>query len=121
MTEFPMVDFFRPKPVDGLKLWLRFNDASQGVCDLSEMISTGGPMVEPLRQGDYFNWVFVEMGAPTWLNGVDRDPINLYMEMKTAGLLARRRGFKKLSSRLSRALRLPARCCEFWKRVRVGA
>lgn len=35
----------------------------------------------------FFNRVLVEMGAPTWPNGFDLDPINLYMEMKKAGLL----------------------------------
>jgi hypothetical protein len=27
------------------------------------------------------------MGAPTWPNGLDLDPINLYMEMEAAGEL----------------------------------
>jgi hypothetical protein len=39
--------------------------------------SSGGSMVEPLQKTDYFNRVFVEMGAPTWPNGFDLDPINL--------------------------------------------
>ena len=46
-------------------------------------------MVEPLKSSDYFARVFVEMGAPTWPNGFDLDPINLYMEMRDAGVLTR--------------------------------
>jgi hypothetical protein len=87
MPEFPMVDVIRLKPLDGRKLWLRFTDGFQGVCDLSDLLAKDGPMVEPLRDVDYFNRVFVEMGAPTWPNGFDIDPIHLYMEMKAAGLL----------------------------------
>jgi hypothetical protein len=34
-----------------------------------------------------FARVFVEMGAPTWPNGFDLDPINLYMQMRDAGAL----------------------------------
>lgn len=30
---------------------------------------------------------FVELGAPTWPNGFDLDPINLYMELRNAGVL----------------------------------
>ena len=30
-----------------------------------------------------------EMGAPTWPNGFDVDPINLYMELSDAGALTR--------------------------------
>jgi hypothetical protein len=31
--------------------------------------------------------VFIESGAPTWPNGFDLDPIQLYMEMRDAKLL----------------------------------
>jgi len=87
MTEFPMVDVLELKPIEGFKLWLRFSDGYEGVSDLSDMVSSSGPMVEPLRSPDYFSRVFVELGAPTWPNGFDLDPINLYMKMKDAGLL----------------------------------
>ncbi len=86
-TDFPMVDVLRLRPLKERRLWLRFTDGSEGVCDLSGVVEAGGPMVEPLREVDYFARVFVEMGAPTWPNGFDLDPINLYMEMKKGGLL----------------------------------
>ena len=88
-TEFPMVDVLKLKPLEGRKLWLRFTDGCEGVWELHDFIESGGPMVEPLRQPDYFAHVFVEMGAPTWPNGLDLDPINLYMEMKKSGRLQR--------------------------------
>ena len=87
-TDFPMVDVVRLKPLDGRKLWLRFSDGCEGVRDLSDLISQGGPMVEPLEQPEYFNRVFIEMGAPTWPNGFDLDPIQLYMELRDAEALA---------------------------------
>lgn len=82
-----MVDVLKLKPLDGRKLWLRFTDGCEGVSDLSDFIEEGGPMVESLRGADYFARAFVEMGAPTWPNGLDLDPINLYLEMRKAGLL----------------------------------
>ena len=88
-NEFPMVDVLKLKPLDGRRLWLRFTDGCEGVCDLSDLIEEGGPMVEPLRDSDYFARAFIEMGAPTWPNGFDLDPINLYMEMRKAGRLQR--------------------------------
>jgi len=87
MTDFPMVDVLELKPIEGSKLWLRFTDGCEGICDLSELVSSGGPMVAPLRKPEYFGRAFVELGAPTWPNGFDLDPINLYMKMKQAGLL----------------------------------
>jgi hypothetical protein len=66
---------------------VRFTDGNEGVRDLSDVIAQGGPMVEPLKATDYFARAFVEMGAPTWPNGFDLDPINLYMELRDAGAL----------------------------------
>lgn len=84
-----MVDVLRLRPLDGQRLWLRFTDGCEGVRDLSDIIARGGSMVEPLKAPDYFARAFVEMGAPTWPNGFDLDPINLYMELRDAGALTR--------------------------------
>jgi hypothetical protein len=35
------------------------------------------------------NRVFIESGVPTWPNGFDLDPIQLYMELRDAGLLTK--------------------------------
>jgi Protein of unknown function (DUF2442) len=86
--EFPMVDVLRLRPLDGHRLWLRFTDGSEGVRDLSGLIAEGGMMVEPLKSKEYFDRVFVELGAPTWPNGFDLDPINLYMQLRDAGALS---------------------------------
>jgi len=88
-NDFPMVDVLRVRALDGYRLWVRFTNGREGVRDFSDMITEGGPMVEPLKAPDFFSRVFVEMGAPTWPNGFDIDPINLYMEMRDAGALSR--------------------------------
>jgi hypothetical protein len=59
------------------------------VRDLADVIGQGGPMVEPLKAPAFFSRVFDEMGAPTWPNGFDLDPVNLYMTMRDAGALSR--------------------------------
>ncbi len=87
-NDIPLVDVLRLRPLEGYRLWLRFTDGSEGVRDLSGMIAQGGPMVEPLKAPDYFARVFVEMGAPTWPNGFDLDPIALYIELREAGALS---------------------------------
>ena len=89
INDLPMVDVIRLRPLEGYRLWLRFTDGSEGVRDLTSIIHEGGLMVEPLKAPEYFARVFVEMGAPTWPNGFDLDPINLYMELRDAGALTR--------------------------------
>jgi hypothetical protein len=86
-NEFPMVDVLRVKALEAGRLWLHFSDGSEGIYDLSGMIAGGGEMVAPLSSADYFARVFVEAGVPTWPNGFDLDPINLYMELRDAGEL----------------------------------
>ena len=88
-NEIPMVDVLRVKALDGHRLWLRFTDGSEGVRDLSALIAKGGPMVEPLKDPAFFARVFVEMGALTWPNGFDLDPIALHERMAAAGELTR--------------------------------
>jgi hypothetical protein len=87
MSDFPLVDVVRMRTLDGWRLWLRFSDGREGVRDLSDLIERGGPMVEPLKSTEYFDRVFLEMGVPTWPNGFDLDPINLYLELREAGEL----------------------------------
>ena len=87
--EIPMVDVLRVKPLDGFRIWLRFSDGTEGVRDCANIIARAGQMIEPLKDPAYFMRVFVEMGAPTWPNGYDMDPIQLYMELRDANALAR--------------------------------
>ena len=87
MNDLPMIDVLRVRALDGHRLWLRFTDGNEGICDFASLIAQGGPMVEPLKSKAYFDRVFVEMGAPTWPNGFDLDPINLYMQMRDLGAL----------------------------------
>ena len=93
-NEFPVVDVLRVKALDGYRLWLHFSDGSEGVYDLSAYLAKDGPMVQPLKDPAFFARVFVEMGAPTWPNSFDLDPINLYMQLRAAGVLKQPAGAK---------------------------
>jgi Protein of unknown function (DUF2442) len=88
MTEFPMVEVLRLKVLPDFRLWLRFTDGREGIWDMSALLSQTGPMLEPLRDPDFFARAFVEMGAPTWPNGFDIDPIHLYLRMRDGGTLS---------------------------------
>jgi hypothetical protein len=88
-NEWPTVDVLRLRALGGYRLWLRFSDGNEGIRDFTDIIAEGGPMVESLREPSYFARAFVEMGTVTWPNGFDLDSINLYMELRDAGLLTR--------------------------------
>jgi hypothetical protein len=73
----------------GHRLKVRFSDGSVGEHDFAGMTNDPGPLLEPLRDSDYFRRVFLEFGAPTWPNGFDIAPEWLRREMETAGELRR--------------------------------
>jgi hypothetical protein len=68
----------------GLKV--RFGDGASGVHDCAALVNETGPMVEPLRDPDYFARVFLDYGAPT-SNSFDTCPDSLRMNMEQAGEL----------------------------------
>ena len=84
-----MIDVVSVKPMGGYKLRIAFSDGAVGVHDFSSTAARNGEMVRPLKDPAFFRRVFVELGALTWPNGFDLDPINLYMELRAAGALTR--------------------------------
>jgi hypothetical protein len=66
------------RPLDGYKLWLRFQDGVSGTVDLSAEL--WGPMFEPLKDVTLFAQVAVhrELETVTWPNGADLAPEFLY-------------------------------------------
>jgi Protein of unknown function (DUF2442) len=82
-----MIKVMQVRVLDDRRLWLRFSNGREGVRDFTDILAEGGVMVEPLRDPAMFGRVFLEFGAPSWPNGFDIDPIALYREMETAGLL----------------------------------
>ena len=78
------------RPVGVQSLWLRFSDGHEGVRDCSDILSEGGPMVEPLRDPAMFQRAFLSFGVPSWPN-LELDPLSLHGEMLAAGTLKRAR------------------------------
>lgn len=74
-----MKDIVEAHPLDGYQLHLRFEDGTDGVVDIAELVSLHG-VFEPLRSRTYFEQVQVnrELGTVCWPNGADLDPDVLY-------------------------------------------
>jgi hypothetical protein len=88
-SQAPMIDVVSVKPMDGYRLRVAFSDGSVGVHDFSSTAARVGEMVRPLKDLKFFARVFVELGALTWPNGFDLDPIALHDRMAAAGELSR--------------------------------
>ncbi len=70
------------RPLDGYRLWLRFEDGAAGEVDLAQMIQFDG-VFAPVRERAYFVQVRVdpECGTIVWPNGADLDPLVLYSKV----------------------------------------
>ncbi len=82
-----MVDVTGVEYLDCFRLRVRFNNGREGVHDFSATAARDGEMVRPLKDPAFFARVFVELGALTWPNGFDPDPIALHERMAAAGEL----------------------------------
>lgn len=65
--------------IGGYRLWLRFDDGTEGEVDLEPMLSFEG-VFAPFREAAYFAQVMVdtEIGTVVWPNGADWDSLVLY-------------------------------------------
>lgn len=88
-SQAPMIDVVSVKPLGGFRLRVAFSDGSAGEHDFSSTVARNGEMVRPLKDPAFFARVFVELGALTWPNGFDLDPIALHDRMAVAGELTR--------------------------------
>jgi hypothetical protein len=75
-------DIVEARPLDGYRMWLRFEDGVEGIVDLAQKISFKG-VFEPLGDRGYYLQVQVDpnLGTITWPNGADLDPVVLYAEI----------------------------------------
>jgi hypothetical protein len=72
-------DVVEVRLLHGYRLWLRFDDGTEGEVDLEPELSFEG-IFEPLRDPSYFARVEVdsELGMLVWPNGADWDSLVLY-------------------------------------------
>ena len=60
------------KYIDGYKLWLKFNDETEGPVDLSSELY--GEIFEPLKDISYFKQFSIRGNTVAWKNGADFAP-----------------------------------------------
>jgi hypothetical protein len=72
-------DIISVKPLEGYQLHIQFEDETQGIIDISQLIEFTG-IFTSLQDLNYFQQVKVhpEWGTIYWENGADLDPDVLY-------------------------------------------
>jgi hypothetical protein len=72
-----LVDIIEVTPLTNYRLWLKFEDGTEGEISIADLISFTG-VFAPLQDEMFFKQVRVEYGTVTWANGADLDPLVLY-------------------------------------------
>jgi hypothetical protein len=72
-------DIISVKPLEGYQLYLCFEDGTEGIVDISQIVQFTG-IFAPLQDQAYFSQVQVnpEIGTISWSNEADLDPDVLY-------------------------------------------
>ena len=72
-------DVVEVRPLEGCRLFLRFDDGVEGEVDISSLVEFKG-VFAPLKNREFFAQVRVdpEIGTVVWPNGADLDPTVLY-------------------------------------------
>jgi hypothetical protein len=72
-------DIIEVKPLEGYKLFIKFDDGLSKSIDIKPYIGEG--ISKDLESSDYFNKVYIDNGTITWPNGYDFCPVYLRNEV----------------------------------------
>ncbi len=69
------------KPLSNFRIWVKFEDGTEGTVDLSDLVNKG--VFQRLREKEYFESVYVDPETHTvaWPDGLDLCPDALYSEI----------------------------------------
>jgi len=75
-------DVAEVRPLEGYRLFVRFEDGAEGTVDVSDLVRFEG-IFAPLKDPERFRQVSVnpELGVVCWPNGADLDPDVLYARL----------------------------------------
>ena len=85
MIELIKVAHVEARP--GHMLYVVFTNGEEGEADFSWILESDWPVVEPLKDPEFFDKAFVSFGVPAWPNGFDVDAIKLHGDMREQGRL----------------------------------
>jgi hypothetical protein len=82
LTEFKeltVIEVLNIRHIATFKLEIDFSDHTQGVFDaVAYLASRSGPLLDKLRDADYFSRVFIDAGALCWPNGLEISPAKIH-------------------------------------------
>ena len=82
-----MIKIVQAHLVEPYKIHLTFSNQQSGIYDVWPLIAKDTVMVQPLKNPEYFQQFFLELGALCWDNGFELSPSSIYYKLKHANAL----------------------------------
>jgi hypothetical protein len=73
-----MIKLTEARYLGNFQISVSFSDGKEGVFDGNVLLQNSGSLLEPLRDGHYFQRFFVDAGALCWPNGLELSPARLH-------------------------------------------
>ncbi len=73
-----MIKIIEARYLGNFQIALKFSDGKEGVFDGRSLLERSGSLLEPLRNENYFQRLFIDAGALCWPNGLELSPARLY-------------------------------------------
>jgi hypothetical protein len=74
-----VIKVLNARKLDTFKLEIDFSDRTQGVFDAAAYLATrSGPLLDKLRDPNYFSRFFIDAGALCWPNGLEISPAKVH-------------------------------------------
>lgn len=84
-----MIKIIKAETIGQTQLRLTFSDGTQGDYDLAPLLDKDTVLTRPLKNTEYFNAHFIELGALCWRNGLEFSPAALHRELQNGNKLTR--------------------------------
>lgn len=84
-----MIKIIKAETIGQTQLRLTFSDSTQGDYDLAPLLDKDTVLTRPLKNPEYFNAHFLELGALCWRNGLELSPAALHSELQNSNKLTR--------------------------------
>ncbi|MDD2721063.1 MAG: DUF2442 domain-containing protein [Gallionella sp.] len=73
-----MIKVIEANYLGDFRIGLALSDGKEGEFDGKALLQRTGPLLEPLRNEDYFRRFFLDAGALCWPNGLELSPARLH-------------------------------------------
>lgn len=84
-----MIKIIKAETIGQTQLRLTFSDGTQGDYDLAHLLAKDTVLTRPLKNPEYLDAHFLELGALCWRNGLELSPAALHNELQNSDKLTR--------------------------------